>query len=69
MGYQSVFRWALAHQCCLQCSSLSSMLKARWKGNAPAASAKPEALSEGQIRSFRIVKLDAEARKIDVELA
>jgi small subunit ribosomal protein S1 len=50
-------------------SSLSSMLKARWKGNAPAASAKPEALSEGQIRSFRIVKLDAEARKIDVELA
>ena len=50
-------------------SSLSSMLKARWKGNAPAASAKPEPLSEGQIRSFRIVKLDAEGKKIDVQLA
>jgi len=50
-------------------SSLSSMLKDRWKGNTPAASAKPEALSEGQIRSFRIVKLDVEAKKIEVELA
>ncbi len=50
-------------------SSLSSMLKDRWKGNAPAASAKPEPLSEGQIRSFKIVKLDAEAKKIEVELA
>jgi len=50
-------------------SSLSSMLKDRWKGNSPAASAKPEALAEGQIRSFKIVKLDAEAKKIEVELA
>jgi len=50
-------------------SSLSSLLSARWKGNAPAATAKPEALSQGQIRSFRIVKLDAEAKKIEVELA
>jgi small subunit ribosomal protein S1 len=50
-------------------SSLSSMLKARWQGNAPAASAKPEPLSEGQIRSFKITKLDAEAKKIEVELA
>jgi small subunit ribosomal protein S1 len=50
-------------------SSLSSMLKARWQGNAPAASAKPEALSEGQIRSFKITKLEPEAKKIEVELA
>ena len=50
-------------------SALSSMLKARWKGNAPAASNAPEPLSEGQIRSFKIVKLDAEARKIEVALA
>jgi small subunit ribosomal protein S1 len=50
-------------------SSLSSLLSARWKGNAPAATAKPEALSQGQIRSFRIVKLDAESKKIEVELA
>jgi small subunit ribosomal protein S1 len=50
-------------------SSLSSMLKNRWKGNTPAPQAKPEALSEGQIRAFKIVKLDAEAKKIEVELA
>jgi small subunit ribosomal protein S1 len=50
-------------------SSLSSMLKDRWKGNTSAPQAKPEPLSEGQIRSFKIVKLDAEAKKIEVELA
>jgi small subunit ribosomal protein S1 len=50
-------------------SSLSSLLSARWKGHAPVESAKPEPLSAGQIRSFRIVKLDAESKKIDVEQA
>jgi small subunit ribosomal protein S1 len=50
-------------------SSLSSMLKARWQGNAPAAESKPEPISEGQIRSFKITKLDPEAKKIEVELA
>jgi small subunit ribosomal protein S1 len=50
-------------------SSLSSMLKDRWKGKTPAAAAKPEALSTGQVRGFRIVKLDAEAKRIEVELA
>jgi small subunit ribosomal protein S1 len=50
-------------------SSLSSMLSARWKGSAPAAAAKPEPLSQGQIRTFKIVKLDAEAKKIEVKLA
>jgi small subunit ribosomal protein S1 len=50
-------------------SSLTSMLSARWKGNAPAASAQPEQLAEGQVRSFRITKLDAAAKKIELELA
>jgi small subunit ribosomal protein S1 len=50
-------------------SSLSSMLKDRWKGNSPSAAAKPEALSTGQIRRFKIVKLDVEAKRIEVELA
>jgi small subunit ribosomal protein S1 len=49
-------------------SSLSSLLSARWKGNAPAAVVQPEALGAGQIRSFKIVKLDAATKKIDVEL-
>jgi small subunit ribosomal protein S1 len=50
-------------------SSLSSMLKARWKGNTPAPVAKPEPLQVGQIRSFRIVKLETDSKKIEVELA
>lgn len=50
-------------------SQLSSMLKARWKGNAPTPEAKPEPLAEGQLRSFKIVKLDAEKKSIEVELA
>jgi small subunit ribosomal protein S1 len=50
-------------------SSLSSMLKARWKGNTPSASSTPEPLSAGQIRTFKIVKLDAATKKIEVELA
>jgi small subunit ribosomal protein S1 len=45
------------------------MLKARWKGNAPAPSAAPDPLAEGQIRTFKITKLDAGAKKIEVELA
>jgi len=47
-------------------SSLTSMLQARWKGSA--APVKSETLQVGQVRSFRIVKLDREAKKIDVEL-
>ncbi|HVN94119.1 MAG TPA: S1 RNA-binding domain-containing protein [Terracidiphilus sp.] len=50
-------------------SQLSSMLKARWKGNAPAPSAAPEPLAEGQIRTFKITSLVADSKKIDVELA
>ena len=50
-------------------SQLSSMLKARWKGNTPAASATPDPLAAGQVRTFKIVKLDAEKKTIEVELA
>lgn len=50
-------------------SSLTSLLQARWKGNAPAAAAKPEPLQAGQIRSFKIVKLDVGAKRIEVEPA
>jgi len=49
-------------------SRLSSMLKARWKGNAPAPSAAPDPLAEGQIRTFKITKLDADAKKVEVEI-
>jgi small subunit ribosomal protein S1 len=50
-------------------SQLSSMLKARWKGNAPAPSAEPEPLAEGQVRSFKITKIVVDSKKIEVELA
>ena len=50
-------------------ASLSSMLQARWKSGAVAETAKPEEVRAGQIRSFRITKLDPAAKKIEVELA
>jgi len=50
-------------------SSLGSMLQARWKGGMPAGGAMPEAARAGQIRKFRIAKLDSAAKKIEVELA
>ncbi|MDT7810913.1 MAG: small subunit ribosomal protein [Acidobacteriaceae bacterium] len=49
-------------------SSLSSMLQARWKGGVSSGAAKPEAIGAGQIRSFRIGKMEPEARKIELEL-
>src|SRR5579871_187291 len=48
-------------------SSLSSMLQARWKGGS-AGPAKPEPVRAGQVRSFRIVKLDRAAKTIHLEL-
>ncbi len=53
----------------LDLGSLSSMLKAHWKGGAAAVGSKPEAVRAGQIRTFRIVKLDAAAKTIELELA
>jgi small subunit ribosomal protein S1 len=49
-------------------SSLSSMLQARWKTGA-GAPPKVEPAQVGQVRSFRIVKLDRTAKKIELELA
>jgi small subunit ribosomal protein S1 len=45
-------------------TSLSSMLSAKWKGGAESGprAAKREPVRAGQIRSFRIVKLDAGAK-------
>jgi small subunit ribosomal protein S1 len=50
-------------------SSLTSMLQARWKGNAPAPAAKPEPLRAGQVRSFRIARIDAGSKQIELELS
>ena len=50
-------------------SALTSMLTARWKGGAAPAGSKPELLSVGQIRSFRIAKLDRDAERIELTLA
>ncbi len=49
-------------------SALTSMLQARWKGGAGGGAARPEPLHAGQVRNFRIVELDAEAKKIVVEV-
>jgi small subunit ribosomal protein S1 len=50
-------------------SSLGSMLQARWKGGKPASNAEPDPVSAGQIRKFKIAKLDPSAKKIELELA
>src|SRR5580700_4430459 len=50
-------------------ASLTSMLQARWKGGAPAKSTEPQELQPGQVRSFRIAKLDQPTKKIEVEAA
>jgi small subunit ribosomal protein S1 len=56
-------------------SALSTMLASKWKGAAGGGGAsasesgpKREQLKSGQVRSFKIVKLDAEKKKIEVEL-
>ncbi len=51
-------------------SSLTSMLEARWKGGqATGGAPRREPVRAGQIRSFRIVKLDAAGKRIELELA
>ena len=49
-------------------SALTSLLAARWKGGG-AAEGKDEPLRAGQIRTFRISKLNAESKRIDLEVA
>jgi small subunit ribosomal protein S1 len=53
----------------LDLSALGSMLKDRWKTGGPAPGSAPAALEAGQVRSFKITKLDAEAKKIELMLA
>ncbi len=48
-------------------SSLTSLLQSRWKGQDKSAPKSDEQLSPGQIRRFKIVKLDLEAKKLEVE--
>jgi small subunit ribosomal protein S1 len=50
-------------------SSLGSMLQARWKSGPAASETKPEDARSGQIRKFRITKLDKDAKKVALELA
>ena len=55
-------------------SALSSMLASKWKGAGSGASAPADAepkrdqVKPGQIRSFKIAKLDTEKKKIELEL-
>ena len=49
-------------------TDLAAMLASRWKSGPPSSSGK-DSIRPNQIRSFKIVALDVEARKIDVELA
>jgi small subunit ribosomal protein S1 len=49
-------------------SALTSMLKSRWKGETKAASASQGRVQIGQVRSFRIVKLNRESSELEVEL-
>jgi small subunit ribosomal protein S1 len=48
-------------------SAFSSMLKERWKSG-PVSAAKTDEVRAGQIRSFKITKLDLDAKTIEVEL-
>jgi small subunit ribosomal protein S1 len=58
-------------------NALSSLLSSRWKGGGvadsvtpePGQGARPQVVRTGQVRSFRITKLDAEKKRIDLELA
>jgi small subunit ribosomal protein S1 len=50
-------------------SALSNMLAAKWKGGGAAGVPRREPARAGQIRSFRIVKLDPAAKRIELELA
>ncbi len=53
----------------LDLSSLTSMLNTRWKTGVAPVGSRPEPLGVGQVRRFKLVKLDREAQKVEVELA
>ena len=67
---------APAAQPAVDLNALSSLLSSRWKGaggesaaSQPGQTARPQAVKSGQVRTFRIIKLDAEKKRIDLELA
>ncbi|MFN0166198.1 MAG: 30S ribosomal protein S1 [Bryobacteraceae bacterium] len=49
-------------------SSLTSMLAAKWKAGGSSAPTRAEGVREGEVRSFRIVRLDKAKKQIDVEM-
>ncbi|MBV8051284.1 MAG: 30S ribosomal protein S1, partial [Acidobacteriaceae bacterium] len=50
-------------------ATLSSMLQARWKSGARAESSGQQEIQPGQVRSFRITKVDPAAKKVEIEPA
>ena len=50
-------------------ASMTSMLQARWKSGATAEASKAQELKAGQVRSFRITKIEAPTKKVEIELA
>ena len=68
LGAEEAVKGAAAAESKVDLSSLTSMLQARWKGAATTAS-KREPARAGQVRSLRITRLDAAAKKIELELA
>jgi small subunit ribosomal protein S1 len=48
--------------------SLTSMLSSKWKGGGTTGNDRREQARSGQIRSFRIVRLDPAEKKIEIEL-
>lgn len=50
-------------------SSLSSMLQARWKGSGAPTVTKAEGVRTGEVRSFSITSIDANAKKIELKQA
>jgi hypothetical protein len=49
--------------------ALSAMLNAKWKSGPASGTSKTEPVRAGEVRSFRITKLDAGAKRIELELA
>ena len=50
-------------------SSLTAMLSAKWKSGGGEAAAAPDTLRTGQVRNFKISKIDTDTKRIEVTLA
>jgi small subunit ribosomal protein S1 len=50
-------------------ASMTSRLQACWKSGATAEASKPQELKAGQVRSFRITKIEAPTKKVEIDLA